>query len=260
MKRMKSGFTLAEVLITLGIIGVIAAIVMPTVMTNHTFKTVGVKLQKFQSQLEGSSRPYVVSNENFIEDGKGNVAEYLLNSFLVTNSDKLTSEKVNCSDNEKDSEGKWSKADKCGTSTAEDHVYYSFVADARPETFPGSKELPNNITPLRLKDGTELVAYMLDNISEYTAEETGIEGLNTSQVGEPVFGVSFAPNVNGMTKSAQKSYDYVVTELGYVYPNTTDDKCMETLAEADYAVKGTHYKEGASCYWDDNGGHGTSES
>lgn len=257
MKRMKSGFTLAEVLITLGIIGVIAAIVMPTVMTNHTFKTVGVKLQKFQSQLEGSSRPYVVSNENFIEDGKGNVAEYLLNSFLVTNSDDLKVEKnVDCTKNKKDANGNYPLAEKCGTQEEGTVDYYSFVADKHPEFKSGSRELPTNITPLRLKDGTELVAYMLDSVSAYTADETGIEGLNPSQVGVPVFGVSFAPNVNGMTKSAQKSYDYVVTELGYVYPNTTDDKCMETLAEADYAVKGTHYADGANCYWD-NGTPGT---
>jgi prepilin-type N-terminal cleavage/methylation domain-containing protein len=50
MKKFKSGFTLAEVLITLGIIGVVAAIVMPSVMTNYTYKTVGVKLSKFVSQ------------------------------------------------------------------------------------------------------------------------------------------------------------------------------------------------------------------
>ena len=65
MKRMKSGFTLAEVLITLGIIGVISAIVMPSVMSNYTYKTVGVKLSKFAAQLEGATRPYVVQNEVF---------------------------------------------------------------------------------------------------------------------------------------------------------------------------------------------------
>ena len=33
-KNLKSAFTLAEVLITLGIIGVVAAVTMPTVVTN----------------------------------------------------------------------------------------------------------------------------------------------------------------------------------------------------------------------------------
>ena len=59
MKQLKAGFTLAEVLITLSIIGVVAAIVMPSVMTNYTYKTVGVKVAKFASQLEAASRPFI---------------------------------------------------------------------------------------------------------------------------------------------------------------------------------------------------------
>ena len=104
MKKMKSGFTLAEVLITLGIIGVVASIVMPSVMTNYTYKTVGVKLAKFVSQVEGSTRPFVVQNETFrIDDASGvnNVATYIEESFLLKNASdfdgvekKLTTAKV----------------------------------------------------------------------------------------------------------------------------------------------------------------------
>lgn len=43
------GFTLAEVLITLGIIGVVAAMTMPTLIANHQKKQVGVNLSKFYS-------------------------------------------------------------------------------------------------------------------------------------------------------------------------------------------------------------------
>lgn len=43
------GFTLAEVLVTLGIIGVVAAMTMPTLIANHQKKQVGVKLSKFYS-------------------------------------------------------------------------------------------------------------------------------------------------------------------------------------------------------------------
>ena len=81
MKRMKSGFTLAEVLITLGIIGVVAAIVMPSVMTNYTYKTVGVKLSKFMSQLEGATRPYVVQNASFTKSDRDGVATFVQESF-----------------------------------------------------------------------------------------------------------------------------------------------------------------------------------
>jgi len=65
MKNFKLGFTLAEVLITLGIIGVVAAIVMPTVMSSYQYKTVGVKLSKFVSQTEGAARAYVAQNDVF---------------------------------------------------------------------------------------------------------------------------------------------------------------------------------------------------
>ena len=44
-------FTLAEVLITLGIIGVVAAMTMPTLIANHRKKVVETKLEKFYSVM-----------------------------------------------------------------------------------------------------------------------------------------------------------------------------------------------------------------
>ena len=51
MKK-KNGFTLAEVLITLGIIGVVAAITLPTFMNDGKLQQLGTKLSKFRSNLE----------------------------------------------------------------------------------------------------------------------------------------------------------------------------------------------------------------
>ena len=45
----KSGFTLAEVLITLGIIGVVAAMTLPTVIKKYRRQVVATKLEKFYS-------------------------------------------------------------------------------------------------------------------------------------------------------------------------------------------------------------------
>lgn len=45
------GFTLAEVLITLGIIGVVAAMTMPTLIANYKKKVVVTRLQKFHSTI-----------------------------------------------------------------------------------------------------------------------------------------------------------------------------------------------------------------
>lgn len=48
---MKKGFTLAEVLITLGIIGVVAAMTIPSLLQNHRKKVVETKLKKFYSTI-----------------------------------------------------------------------------------------------------------------------------------------------------------------------------------------------------------------
>lgn len=47
----KIAFTLAEVLVTLGIIGVVAAITMPTLIDNHQKKVAATRLEKFYSMM-----------------------------------------------------------------------------------------------------------------------------------------------------------------------------------------------------------------
>lgn len=58
MKRLfKKGFTLAEVLITLSIIGVISAVTLPALQTNVQKQALGTQIAKFYSQLgEGVKR------------------------------------------------------------------------------------------------------------------------------------------------------------------------------------------------------------
>ena len=48
---MKKGFTLAEVLVTLGIIGVVSAMTIPTLMQNHQRKTYVTQLHKVYNEL-----------------------------------------------------------------------------------------------------------------------------------------------------------------------------------------------------------------
>lgn len=66
---MKHGFTLAEILITLGIIGVISAITLPTLIKNYKKKETVAKLQKAISVL---NQAYRLSNE---ETGESLVAD-----------------------------------------------------------------------------------------------------------------------------------------------------------------------------------------
>lgn len=51
---MKKGFTLAEVLITLGIIGVVAALTMPVLMANYKKQQTVTQLKKVYSALQQS--------------------------------------------------------------------------------------------------------------------------------------------------------------------------------------------------------------
>ena len=50
--RKSSAFTLAEVLITLGIIGVVAAMTLPTLINETQRKQDGVKIKKFYSIMQ----------------------------------------------------------------------------------------------------------------------------------------------------------------------------------------------------------------
>lgn len=58
----KNGFTLAEVLITLGIIGVVAAMTMPSLVTHYKEKQTVTALKKFYSILEQAIRLNQIDN------------------------------------------------------------------------------------------------------------------------------------------------------------------------------------------------------
>jgi len=61
-RRKKCAFTLAEVLITLGIIGVVAAITIPNMITNYQKKITVNKLKKVYSELQQAVRLSVAEN------------------------------------------------------------------------------------------------------------------------------------------------------------------------------------------------------
>ena len=62
MKRVK-GFTLAEVLITLGIIGVVAALTAPALIQNAGNAKIGPTLQKVKSTIENANEHILYENE-----------------------------------------------------------------------------------------------------------------------------------------------------------------------------------------------------
>jgi prepilin-type N-terminal cleavage/methylation domain-containing protein len=64
----KAAFTLAEVLITLGIVGVIAAMTIPDLMHNMQYKHLQVELKKTYSELNQMSKLFMDQNEMSVHD------------------------------------------------------------------------------------------------------------------------------------------------------------------------------------------------
>ena len=66
--KAKLGFTLAEILITLGIIGVVAAMTIPTLIENTRNKELQVQLKKTYSELNQISMQFMNDHEQSISD------------------------------------------------------------------------------------------------------------------------------------------------------------------------------------------------
>lgn len=77
---MKKGFTLAEVLVTLGIIGVVAAITIPSLMENVRNKDLQAQLKKSYSEWNQIAMQFMNDNEQSIPDY---AAEYGLNAMIA---------------------------------------------------------------------------------------------------------------------------------------------------------------------------------
>lgn len=73
------GFTLAEVLITLGIIGVVAALTIPTLINNYQEKVTVTKVKKMYSTLSNAYALYVMDNgesETYPENAAGAIEAF----------------------------------------------------------------------------------------------------------------------------------------------------------------------------------------
>lgn len=84
------GFTLAEVLVTLGIIGVVSAMTIPTLMQNHQRKTYVTQFHKVYNEIQQASLQYMSDHNalNLREAGlnsRAKVGEFFNNYFKVVN-------------------------------------------------------------------------------------------------------------------------------------------------------------------------------
>ena len=76
-KQIKFGFTLAEVLITIGIIGVVAALTLPSVIGNYKEKEIITKLKKVYATLSVANQIMVMEHGT---DYTCRLCQYDLNS------------------------------------------------------------------------------------------------------------------------------------------------------------------------------------
>lgn len=63
MKKLSNAFTLAEVLITLTIIGIIASVTLPSLNNNVQLNAIGTQLSKFNSQIQNGIKIFMAQNE-----------------------------------------------------------------------------------------------------------------------------------------------------------------------------------------------------
>ena len=88
----KNAFTLAEVLITLAIIGVVAAMTIPTLISSYKKKVVEVKLNKFNSMMQQVIQLSQVDNGSIdswdTTDTEAFFSKYLKNYLKVLKTEK----------------------------------------------------------------------------------------------------------------------------------------------------------------------------
>ena len=168
----KRGFTLAEVLITIGIIGVIAAVTLPALNSNLIKSQLEVQTRKFYSQFTKALDLYKVDNETDVLVGSGfSTKEFVKKYFNVAEQcTKLTdcyAEKYNSIDYKKNVEPRWFD---------EEHTYE--LADGTVFTIgsyyaAGSDSPIDGSTPITLtfdvngKKGPNKIGYDLWSTSVY---------------------------------------------------------------------------------------------
>ena len=229
----KFGFTLAEVLITLGIIGVVAAVTLPTVVMNAKYKQIGVKLQKFHTNLENAARSYVAENEDFNTKNDAssiNQRRTQLRNFFNEN---FEYKQTRSSGNNVTTDNRVSLncADAGGDFEEDDGRYH--------QMYKGLTNTPYSAT---LKDDTIIFA-----TDRKGSKYMDTDRYSTEKYGSPASVVNFDPNVKGLPQDAKKLYSFTITSKGFVFPNK-NSACTMSAYSHDWKLNPADYKSGGVCY------------
>ena len=188
-KFIQNVFTLAEVLITLAILGVVAAVTLPNMVQDQKYQKLGVELSKFASTLENAATAYAISiGGEFDTSNINDLTNFAKNTFIL----------------------------KSGS------------IDSIPAS-GYSREY-------RLKDDT-IIKFLNNQIAKpYNA--------NTDVVGTTAFVVEFLPDSKlfNSLPPAGRSFRFVVTKKGYVFPVNSTNDCLISIYDAQYIVKPSMYK------------------
>ena len=158
-KRIKS-FTLAEVLITLVIIGVVAALTIPNLMQKYQEQTTVKKVQKFYSNL---SNAYILA-----EKENGPASDWgFLTSTNVQNREKMYNYIF---------KPYFKIAKDCGTSTAGNCLANTYTTLNKYSTIASYE----NTYKLALDDGSTVLFYTVDNGASvlFLYDFNGVKGPN----------------------------------------------------------------------------------
>ena len=209
------GFTLAEVLITLGIIGVVAAVTMPTLVMNTKYKEVGTRLAKFHNNLENAARSYTAANGDFsvrdLDKRQEALSDFFNNSFI------------------------YKETYKDGVATSDNSINIIAIT-------MGSSVMYGNLCQKNcgvLKDDSSIGYWPAGSMdtTKYPAEKYG----------EAIARVYFSPNVSGLPQKARKVYIFAISSKGIVVP-FTGDNCLQNAYDENYIVNASWYKSGGVCY------------
>ena len=92
ISKSKAAFTLAEVLITLGIVGVVAAMTMPALVANYQKKSLATQTQKFYSMMSQAVKQYMA--DEGVDDLRNTPLTFIRNYDLSDEENWLNDDKA----------------------------------------------------------------------------------------------------------------------------------------------------------------------